>query len=268
MQFPFELTRATNSVSDDLSELPQHSEYIACFGKCKSLAELDKFTNLRFLWISGVNEKQAQILPTLESVETLVVHDLRTETLSLLKCFPNLETLMIWGNTKTSKLTELAYLKKLKILGLEHFPKIAKIDEISLLKNLKMLCLTGSVDAALNIDTLEPLAELQDLELLHITNLKVSDESLSFVKKLRSLKELQISNQFPTAEYASLKSKRPDIHCTHFVPYILGSLECSKCGAGQAMVIGKRKPFVCPECHPERLKKYKREFEALVANAT
>lgn len=268
MQFPFELTRAQTSVSEDISELPLHSEYIACFGKCKSLAELDKFSELKFLWLSGVNEKQAQLLPKLASVEILVVHDLRTATLSLLKCFPNLKTLMIWGNTKTSKLTELALLNKLEILGLEHFPKVAAIDEISLLKNLKMLCLTGSVDTALKIDTLEPLAQLQDLELLHITNLKVSDESLSFVEKLRSLKELQVSNQFPTAEYASLKSKCPDVHCTHFVPYILGSLECRKCGAGQAMVIGKSKPFICPECHPERLQKYKREFEALVANAT
>ncbi len=46
MQFPFELTRAQTSVSEDLSKLPLHSEYIACFGKCKSLAELDKFSEL------------------------------------------------------------------------------------------------------------------------------------------------------------------------------------------------------------------------------
>ena len=268
MQFPFELTRAKTSVSEDLSELSLHSEYIACFGKCKNLAELDKFNDLRFLWLSGVNEKQAQLLPKLVSVETLVIHDLRTETLSLLKCFPNLRTLMIWGNTKTSKLTELGSLKNLEILGLEHFPKVAVIDEISLLKNLKMLCLTGSVDTALKINTLEPLAKLQALELLHITNLKISDESLGFVRNLSSLKELQVSNQFPTAEYAALKSKRPDLQCTHFVPYILSSLKCSTCGAGQAMVIGKRKPFVCPECHPEKLQKYKSDFEALVANVT
>lgn len=266
MQFPFELTRAKTSVSEDLSELPLHSEYIACFGKCKSLAELDKFSALRFLWLSGVNEKQVQLLPKLESVETLVVHDLRTATLSLLESFPNLKTLMIWGNTKTSKLIELASLKKLEVLGLEHFPKVTAIDEISLIRNLKMLRLTGSVDTALKIDTLEPLANLQELELLHITNLQVSDESLSFVKKLRSLKELQVSNQFPTAEYAALKSKCPDVRCTHFAPYILSSLGCSKCGAGQALVIGKRKPFVCPRCHPEKLQKYKRDFETLVAN--
>lgn len=78
MQFPFELTRAQTSVSEDLSELPLHSEYIACFGKCKSLAELDRFDGLKFFWLSGVNEKQAQLQPKLESVETLVVHDLRT----------------------------------------------------------------------------------------------------------------------------------------------------------------------------------------------
>lgn len=267
MQFPFELTRAKTSVSEDLSELSLHSEYIACFGKCKSLAELDKFSDLRFLWLSGVNEKQAQLLPKLERVETLVVHDLRTATLALLKCFPNIKTLMICGNTKTSKLTELASLKKLEVLGLEHFPKVSAIDEISLLKNLKMLCLTGSVDTALKIDTLEPLTKLQELELLHITNLKVSDESLGFVRKLSSLKELQVSNQFPTAEYAALKSKRPDVQCTHFVPYIMSRSACSKCGAGQVMVIGKGKPFVCPECNPGKLQKYKCDFEALVANA-
>lgn len=268
MKFPFELTRAKTSVSENLSEASLNSEYIACFGKSKSLTELDKFSDLKFLWLSGVNEKQAQLLPTLEPVETLVIHDLRTATLSLLKCFPNLKTLMIWGNTKATKLTELASLQKLEVLGLEHFPKVRAIDEISLLKGLKMLCLTGSVDTALKIDTLDPLEKLQELELLYITNLKVSDESLGFVKRLRSLKELQVSNQFPTSEYAALVSARPDVECTHFAPYILGSLECSKCGAGQAMVIGKRKPFVCPECNPAKLQKYKREFEALIANAT
>lgn len=268
MEFPFELTRAKTSVSDDLSEISLHAEYIACYGKSKSLSALDKFGELKFLWLSGVNEKQAQLLPELKSVETLVVHDLRTEALSLLNRFLNLKTLLIWGNTKTSNLAELASLQKLQVLGLEHFPKVRTIDEISLLKGLKMLCLTGSVDTALKIDTLEPLAKLQELELLHITNLRVSDESLGFVNKLGRLKELQVSNQFPTSEYAALKSKRPDIHCTHFVPYILGSLRCNKCGAGQAMVIGKRKPFVCPECNPEKLQKFKYDFEALVANAT
>lgn len=268
MEFPFELTRAKASVSENLSEASLDSEYIACFGKSKNLAELDKFNDLKFLWLSGVNEKQEQLLPMLESVETLVVHDLRTATLSLLKCFPKLKTLMIWGNTKAVKVTEIASMQKLEVLGLEHFPKLRTIDEISLLKGLKMLCLTGSVDTALKIDTLEPLAKLQELELLHITNLRVTDESLSFVKRLKSLKELQVSNQFPTSEYAALVSACSDVKCTHFAPYILGSLKCGKCGSDQAMVIGKRKPFVCPECNPEKLQKYKREFEALVANAT
>ena len=74
MEFPFELTRAKTSVSENLSEVSLDSEYIACFGKSKSLAELDKFSDLNFLWLSGVNEKQAQLLPKLESVETLVIH--------------------------------------------------------------------------------------------------------------------------------------------------------------------------------------------------
>ena len=186
MEFPFEFTRAKTSVSENLSEISLDSEYIACFGKSKSLSDLDKFSSLKFLWLSGVNEKQTRQISKLESVETLVVHDLRTTTLALLKCFPSLKTLMIWGNTKTTKLAELASLQKLEVLGLEHFPKIRAIDEFSMLKGLKMLCLTGSIDTALKIETLEPLAKLQELELelLHITNLRVSDESLGFVKNL------------------------------------------------------------------------------------
>lgn len=268
MEFPFELTRAKTSLSENLSEVPLDSEYIACFGTSKLFAELDRFTELKFPWLSGVNEKQALLLPTLEFVETLVVHDLRTAKLSLLKCFPNLKTLLIWGNTKVDSLTELALLQKLEVLGLENFPKVRTIDQVSLLKSLKMLCLTGSVDTALKIDTLEPLAKLQELELLHITNIRVSDESLGFVKRLRSLKELQVSNQFPTSEYAALMSARSDVECTHFSPYILSGLKCDRCGACRAMVVGKRKPFVCSKCNPGKLQKYEREFEALIANAT
>lgn len=267
MEFPFELTRAKTPISEDLSKIPQHAEYIACYGKSKDITVLNKFSELKSLWLSGVNEKQALLLRKLVSVETLVIHDLRTAALSLLNHFPNLKTLIIWGNTKTSSLAELASLKKLQVLGLEHFPKVRVIDEISQLKNLKMLCLTGSVDTALKIETLEPLTKLQKLELLHITNIKVTDESLDFVNKLRRLKELQVSNQFPTSEYAALTSKRPDIHCTYFVPYILVGLKCNKCDSNRAMVIGKRKPFVCPECNPEKLQKYERDFEALKANA-
>ncbi|EMP54490.1 internalin G [Marinobacter santoriniensis NKSG1] len=268
MQFPFELTKSETAVSDDLSQLPLDSRYVACFGKAKHITALDKFTALRSLWLSGVNEKQAALVPKMDRVETLVIHDLRTPTLSILGSFPNLRTLLIWGNTKATKLTELSALKSLRVLGLEHFPKIRNIDEIGSLEGLEMLCLTGSMDTALKLDTLTPLANLKHLELLHITNLKVADESLSFVENLRRLKELQVSNQFPTEEYAALKAKCSQVKCTHFAPYIYSNLKCDNCGADQAMVIGKRKPFVCPSCSPLKLEKYQSQFENMVANAT
>ena len=268
MQFPFELTKSEAAVSDDLSELPLDSRYIACFGKSKNIAALEKFSALKCLWLSGVNEKQAALVPKMDRVEILIIHDLRTPTLSILSNFPDLRTLLIWGNTKASKLTELSALKSLRVLGLEHFPKVRSIDEIASLEGLEMLCLTGSMDTALKLDTLSPLGNLKHLELLHITNLKVADESLAFVEHLRSLKELQVSNQFPTKEYAALKAKCGDVKCTHFAPYIYSGLKCSNCGSGQAMVIGKRKPFVCPDCNPKKLEKYQSQFENMVENAT
>ena len=268
MQFPFDLTKAKTKVSDDLLEISLGSEYIACFGAAKNIATLESFSNLKSLWLSGVNEKHAQRIPTLASVKTLIIHDLRTSTLSLIERFPNLETLLIWGNTKVTKLTELPSLKRLRVLGLEHFPKVRNIDEISLLKGLKMLCLTGSVDTALKFDTLAPLAKLKELELLHITNLDVHDESLEFVKELAALRKLHVSNQFPTIEYAALKSQCSHVRCNLFVPYIQGGVKCNKCGALKVMVVGKRKPFVCPACNPDKLKKYEVEFETLVENTT
>lgn len=268
MKFPFDLLKSKTPVLNNLSTADRKSKYIACFGNTKHLELLVQFTELETLWLSGVNDKQLSKVSELTSIETLIIHDLRTSDLSQLVKFPSVKTLLIWGNTKATSLFGLTNLSRLSILGLEHFPKIRDVKEISDINNLKMLCLTGSVDTALKIESLSPLGILKQLKLLHITNLRVSDESLDFITQLKELVELQVSNQFPTQEYAKLKGKCGYLRCTHFSPFISSSIKCEICGCAQVMVVGKRKPFICPSCKPDRLKKYQADFEALVARAT
>ena len=113
--------------------------------------------------------------------------------------------------------------------------------------------------------TLDPLRNLETLQFLELTNLKVDDDSLKPIAEIKSLLKLGISNQFKTEEYAFLSANMPQTECGMFKPYI----ELSQLiGENDVMVVGRRKPFLNSKSDKNRIEKYANEFNQLVHKYT
>lgn len=91
-------------------------------------------------------------------------------------------------------------------------------------------------------------------------NNRVLDESLEPISTLNGLQELEISNQFPTKEYARLSVSLPHTVCEKFEPYV--SLSQTIYG-NDVMVVGKRKPLLNSTHDKLKLEKYEEQFKAL-----
>ena len=96
----------------------------------------------------------------------------------------------------------------------------------------------GGINTAMKVQTLKPLAELQQLQKLTLMNLKVKDDSLEPLMQLKNLKELSLSNQFKVEEYAKLSVALPYTVCESFKPYVYMN---DAIDGKNIMVTGRRK---------------------------
>ncbi|WP_235824795.1 hypothetical protein [Bacillus salipaludis] len=120
--------------------------------------------------------------------------------------------------------------------------------------------MAGGIWNTLNLDTIEPIKHLYNLKILGLTNIKIKNESLEPISHLKGLLELELSNQFPTEEFAMLSVKLPKTKCDYFQAYVkLDEPIDNK----DVMVIGKRKPFLNSSIDIKKLQKYEEQFAAL-----
>lgn len=235
-------------VVHDLGDVDENSTELLITGKTKNIERLKSFSNLTKLWIYKVNQKEFNTILSLVNPKMLFVHELRVEDLSIISSLKDVEVLALEWNTKAQSLWDLS--------------KNTFLNDIApLQKNtaLEFLQLSGGIWNTLNINTLQPLRYLKNLTYLCLSNIKVKDESLEPISELEGLKELEISNQFPTEEYARLSVTLPNTKCDRFAPYIFLS---SSIVDKDVMVIGKRKPKLNSKVDGEKLKKYEEQFKA------
>ena len=163
-------------------------------------------------------------------------------------------------DTKVTDISFLEQLPNLRLLGLSDCPKVRDISPIAALKNLEVLDLSGGMWSTFRPMTLKPLEGLSNLWGLSLKAMRVGDQSLEPVAGLKNLQVLELSNQFPTLEYARLSVALPDTKCDHFEPFLdfnAGSR------AKQVMVTGKGKPVLKLPEEQVRLDHYVAQFRAL-----
>jgi hypothetical protein len=252
------------AVISDISNFDFSKNEISITADAKNLNLLQ---NIRIdkLWLFSAKEKDIDrifkiIQPEYVNLYQILAKDLTC--LEQLKC----KTLVLDWNTKALKLWNLKKNDNLRKLSVRDFSKISNINEIQNAKKLLSLSLEGELKD-LKIDSLSPLIHLKKLQYLRLMQIKVADESLEPISGLNNLKKLEISNQFPTKEYANLTVKLPKTECSMFQPYQeveikdeYGNLVYDR------MIIGKRKPFLLSKKDQTRIEKYEKEFEKLKNN--
>ncbi|MED4285268.1 leucine-rich repeat domain-containing protein [Priestia megaterium] len=246
-------TQNLNEETLDVTELYIH-------GDTKNINRLSCFSRLTKVWLSYVNQKEFNLIIKLINPKMLYIYDVKVSDLSPLEGLTNIEILDIEWNTKVTKLWDISRNKELKALYIKDFSKLHDISQITGGYNINILTLAGGNSKPLKLDTLKELADLKHLEYLGLSNIKVLDQSLDPITELKQLKELSISNQFPTEEYAKLSAKLPHTKCEKFKAYtFLGSPIDGK----NVMVVGKRKPLLSTREDKIRLQEYVERFKAL-----
>lgn len=249
--------------TDDLADVDISSTELLIRGKSKNIERLKLFSNLTKLWIYTVNQKEINAILNLVNPKLLHIYEMRVEDLSVISSLTNVEVLGLEWNTKANSLWDLTNNTSLKSLSIKDFSKLNDISPLQNNKSLEILDLSGGISNSLKLNSLEPLRSISNLKYLGLSNIKVLDESLQPISEIKGLQELDISNQFPTEEYAKLSVKLPNTKCNHFQPYINLT---SPLGDKDVMVVGKRKPFLNSKVDVKRLQKYEEQFKALQRN--
>jgi hypothetical protein len=246
---------------EDLASLDGTESRVRIKGTTKNLGRLAELKSLEALWAGDVNEAQFVRIVSLIDPLYLQFDGLRAADLSLLGRLQRLQALEIHWNTKVSDISFLNQLPNLRLFALTHCPRVHDLGPIAALRNLEVLDLSGGMWSTFKPDTLKPLEGLDKLWGLCLTAIRVADQSLEPVAQLKALRKLELSNQFPTEEYARLSVALPRVECTHFVPYF----EVNFGKGRQVMVTGKGKPVLSLPRDQARLDAYVERFRAAQA---
>jgi hypothetical protein len=227
-------------------------------------------------YIEKVSQKEFDALCDILRVRKIQLYGVRAADLSGLKKIFHLCELSIIWNTKISDVSFLEKNEKIRALIFYDTPRINNIDVLQTLLNLEYLKFSGGLWTQNRIPSLAPIAVIPSLKELILTSVKVEDGSLRPLVASRNLKNLSISNQFATEEYAYVSVKRPDIVCSRFQAW-LGIYSCEGHHASydalkemgyddehiklrEVMITGKGKPFLIPGKDDEKIKKHEKHW--------
>ena len=232
-------------------------------GRLIRLKELRADVRATQAYAVGVRPPDLDRLARHLTTEALVLYDVQVPDLTPLQHLGGLQWLALSWNTKVTSLDPLTSLRHLTRLTIDDTPKVRDLEPLASLTSLVALEYSGGIWNRNTALTLEPISRLPVLEELRLTNLKVFEGGLRPLAASRSLRRLDVSNQFDTADYAYLSVALPEVDCASFAPYV-DLVEGSDEGR-TVMVIGTRKPFLDKDRDAVRLARYRAEFERLQA---
>ena len=213
-------------------------------------------------YVMGVNQKSLNHLCTFLDVERLDFYQMPAADVSSICRMPRLKHLAIRGNTKIAAIASLSNLS-LSSLILEDTPRLADLEPLGEFKTLQHLTYSGEHGRGNVALTLEPLARMQGLEELVLTNLRVRTGGLVPLALCRGLKELVVSNQFSTEDFALLSVCLPNVECRMFQAWIQ---RVHQADGKDVMVVGSRKPFLMSSKDYKRIATYEKEFSEMQLN--
>lgn len=167
----------------------------------------------------------------------------RLQSLKWLERFPNLEHLWIYGSDK-----------------------LDSIDGIQASKKLKSLTIWPSFSSNITLDSLAPIATLNQLEALNFSG-KTRDGLLHYLNSLPHLKSVFFSNSYSWEEVARFEANHPHVEFPWKGGVVFEAnpevLQCKKCSSSQAMLSGKRLKLTCPKCDASYLAKHLERYRKI-----
>ena len=244
----------------DSNWAPDMRPVVVIDGQSFSIKSLKSPLEGKVAYVVGVNQSSFEKLIDYVRVESFHFYEMRVPNISsILKC-SGLTELAIHWNTKVEDISPVSKVSNLKALILEDTPKVRDLSPVGSCTKLEIFEFSGGIDSKNKAQSLDPISLLKSLRHLSLLNLKIENGGLTPLAKLQDLLELHVSNQFPTEEYALLSVYLQNTKCSHFKSFI----EIANPIDGKnVMVIGSRKPFLNLERDKEKIEKYTNEFQVL-----
>jgi len=197
-----------------LDDVPREAERLNFRRHKNSNRGLSEFTALRHLFAHQVNAEMIEQISGLKTLEVLFLDGIMTADLAPLSRLRNLKRLILRGGTKIGTLDWVGGLTpSLETLYFENF-KACDLGPVGGLTQLTAFGFEGSITTAASVETLEPLAALKDLRYLFLANTRVRDRSLTALRGLKQLRQVDCTVRFPDAEFIALRDSLPGLKCS------------------------------------------------------
>lgn len=239
---------------------PQDKPILVADGRVYSIPKVHSVVEAASAYVVGITDRYFGHLCHSLRAEAVHFYEMKVQDLSPIRNVCGLQRLAIRWNTKMTSLSPLVACHGLRVLLLEDTPGVRDLAPVGHLSNLRALEFSGGMWKKNVAHTLEPLAALSQLEELQLLNIGVEQVGLRPLAGCWKLKQLVLSNQFPTEDYAYLSAKLPQVLCQMFAPYVQVEPPIDD---KDIMVTGKRKPLLNSLRDSEVVQRYVREFEEL-----
>lgn len=247
---------------NDLSSVNKSIQHLRIHGNAQSLERLSSLKNLKSLSVYTLNQQQFETICRHANPEKIKLYELRANNLAPLTLLTDIKEIELDWNTKATTLWDLSGNPALHKLSINDFSKLSDISYLQNARNITELSLTGGIWNKLKLHSLSPLKSLDSLNKLTLANLSLEQGGLEPITHLHNLKELTVSNQFPTEEYARLSVALPNTKCQYFAPYVtVKGIYSDK----DIMPVGKGKPWLNSTKDKAKLEKLTANFAALQA---
>jgi len=237
---------------------------------CEHIDDLKKLENLNQseIIISGLKQKEFEFFCENYADKYKIIQLTHCNLISDFSPFEklrNVQFLIIFWNTKATKLWNMSNNVSLKGLCLDEVVKIKTLNGIEFAPALKELTVQEYIESRLFLDNLEILSHCSFIEKLKITITGIKDDSALPIAKMKSIKEIHLrTNLFETEEYAMLVAKLKDVKITPNVPYYIYKEE--NFGKNNVLVVGKRKKNISE--NSPKLSQYETEWNDFLRKHT
>jgi hypothetical protein len=182
---------------------------------CRVIPKLDQ---VRYLWFhSRVNQALLDAACQNLNLEGLFIKWSGIKDLSNLAYLKNLKFLHIGSSPSVGSIDVFTGMEQLIVLQFENLKNIRDLSPISTLKRLEGLGIEGSMWTTQIVESLEPLSALQNLKYVFLTNLKSLDKTLEPLSRIKTLRNIRTTYQWPKSEFQLLRDSLPEL--TYGTPF-------------------------------------------------
>ncbi len=179
------------------------------------------------------------------------------EDWSLLGKLPNLEYIHWYWNQKIDKFWDMSGNISLAGIDIADFTRLKSIDGIETAPNLKVFGLGNVLWSKWEIESFKPVSKCEGIEYVYFYGKKILDTDFSFVKDMKSLKQLSLNNNIlSTEQYAWIVGNCPQLKGERIEP----AWTFDHSSYTWVSVFGKGKRGFNLEGNEEKLKKIEADF--------